>query len=428
MAAAEGLLYYIKDVFAVLSLIYLLKTVFGEKMREKKTAMVICMIIPFVYSFLSQVFLIPVFEHTYELLDAVSNFFYIIAVFVCLKKPAVFRSVAVLFVYIFTVDMLWSFVAGFFNNSIIAECLFNAALFGGVFFGVKQLSKKEDVNILAGAFKEVPRWMIIALLLFELTCYYKEFGISAVWYDFLYAFSACMIFVCILALVMRIFRLIYVQNSILMRLNEQLIFSEQQSRSDEALRRFRHDYKNHIIVINSMFEQGDTEGAKKYFEKLKNDTASSLNSFTTGNSVVNSLLNVKKEDAKKCNAVIDFSGIVPEKGIDSKDMCICMGNLIDNAIEACLKLPENDKKVISVLGTVRNGTLLLSVKNPVVDMSLKKFDGVLNTTKKDKKVHGIGLKNVKSIAEKYSGELLLSQENGVFTAELMLHLDDITEK
>ncbi len=424
MIIAESLLYYIKDVFAVLSLVYLLKTVFSEKLREKKTGIVICMTVPLIYIFCTQFFVAPVFLYRYELLDAISNFFYIAAVFICLKKPAFFRSVAVLFIYIFTVDMLWSFVAGLFNNSIIAECAFNSLLFGGVFFAIKQLSKKDDINILAGAFKEVPRWMIMALLLFELTCYYKEFGISASWYDFLYAVSACMIFVCILALVMRIFRLIYMQNSILARLNEQLLYSEQQSRSDEALRSFRHDYKNHIIVINSMFEQGDTEGAKRYFEKLKSDTSSSVNSFSTGNSVVNSLLNVKKADAEKCNAVIDFSGIVPEKGIDGKDMCICVGNLIDNALEACHKLPEDIKKVISISGVVRKGTMLLTVKNPAGGIKLKKSGGLFATTKKDIKAHGIGLKNVKAIAEKYSGELILTREDEEFTAELMLQLDN----
>ncbi len=424
MNVLEGLLYSLKDISAAVSLIFLLESVFGEKRRDHKAGFIICILLPVCYSIPASVFLQSVFPYTYEVLDAVSNFFYIAAVFICLKRPAVFRSIAVLFIYIFTVDVLWSFVAELLGNSIIAECIFNTLLFSGIFAAVKIMGRREDINILAGAFREVPRWMIIALLLFELTCYYKEFGISAAWYDALYAVSACMIFVCILALVMRIFRLIYMQNSILARLNEQLLYTQQQSLSDEALRSFRHDYKNHIIVINSLFEQGDTAGAKEYFEKLKSDTVSSVNAFSTGNSVVNSLLNVKKADAAGCNAVIDFSGMVPEKGIDAGDMCICVGNLIDNAVEACRKLPYEEKKLISVSGSVRKNTMILTVKNPAGNIKFKKNGDSFGTTKKDVKAHGIGLKNVKSVAQKYSGELLLSLDSGVFTAELMLQFEE----
>lgn len=424
MNVLEGLLYSLKDISAAVSLIFLLESVFGEKRRDRKAGFIICILLPVCYSIPASVFLQSVFSYTYEVLDAVSNFFYIAAVFICLKRPAVFRSIAVLFIYIFTVDVLWSFVAELLGNSIIAECIFNTLLFSGVFAAVKIMGRREDINILAGAFREVPRWMIIALLLFELTCYYKEFGISAAWYDALYAVSACMIFVCILALVMRIFRLIYMQNSILARLNEQLLYTQQQSLSDEALRSFRHDYKNHIIVINSLFEQGDTSGAKEYFEKLKSDTVSSVNAFSTGNSVVNSLLNVKKADAAGCNAEIDFSGVVPEKGIDAGDMCICVGNLIDNAVEACRKLPYEEKKLISVSGSVRKNTMILTVKNPAGNIKFKKNGDSFGTTKKDVKAHGIGLKNVKSVAQKYSGELLLSLDSGVFTAELMLQFEE----
>ncbi len=425
MSVIEGVLYFAKDAFAVLSLIYIFRVVFAENFRLGKTRTLICLIIPAIYSFSAQVFIKPYISFTYELLDAVSNFFYIVAVFICFVKPPVFKTFSVIFIYIFTVDMLWSFISPFFNASIIAECIFNVILFCGIFAVIKSFSQKDDINILAGAFKEIPKWMIGALLLFELTCYYKEFGISAAWYDFLYAVSACMIFVCILCLVLRIFRLIYTQNSILQRLNEQLLYSENMSRSDEALRSFRHDYKNHIIVINSMFEQGDIEGAKSYFEKLTNDTASSVNTYSTGNSVVNSLLNIKKSEAEKHNARIDFSGILPDKGIENKDMCVCVGNLIDNAIEACMKLPYDEEKLISVTGSVKNNTMLLTVTNPAASSEIKKENGIFRTTKKDTKAHGIGLKNVKSTTKKYGGELLLHNNETTFTAELLLQMTEV---
>lgn len=422
MSIIEGVLYFAKDMFAILSIIYLFKNVFSETLRPGRTRLALCLIAPAVYSLLAQIFIKPNFDATYELLDAVSNFFYIAASYIVFKKPALFRTLAVIFIYIFTVDMLWSFVASFFDNSIIAECIFNSVLFCGVFAVIKGLSEKEDINIIAGAFREIPKWIIGALLLFELTCYYKEFGISADWYDLLYAVSASMIFVCILYLVFRIFRLIYTQNSILQRLNEQLLYSENMARSDEALRSFRHDFKNHVIVLNSLLEQGDIEGARDYFDELKKDTAPSVNTYSTGNSVVNSLLNIKKNTADEYNIKIDFSGILPDKGIESKDMCILVGNLIDNAIEASMKLPKEELKTVFVTGNVKNNMMLLTVINPVFQSEIKKENGIFRTTKKDTASHGIGLKNVKNTVKKYGGQLILKNDSDTFTAELLLPL------
>jgi len=424
LAVIDGFLYCFKDVFAILSIIFILKVVFSGKMRKGKTGVIVSLCVPVIYSSLTHIFLLPVFPYTYDVLDAVSNFFYIAAVFLCFRKPPVLKTLAVIFIYIFTVDMLWSFVAVPLGGSITAECIFNMLLFGGVFFAIRGFTRNNDIEVLSGAFKEIPRWMVIALLLFELTCYYKEFGISAAWYDFLYAVSACMIFVCIMGLVFRIFRLIYTQNMILARLNEQLAYTESAARSDEELRSFRHDYKNHLIVINSMFQQGDINGAKEYFEKLTDDTASSINSFSTGNAVVNSLLNIKKSRAQKSNTEIVFSGILPDKGIDSKDMCICVGNLIDNAVEACEKLPFSEEKTISVEGIRRKNTMILTVSNPCDTGKLKKNGKSYSTSKTDKKAHGIGLKNVKDTAEKYGGALSLSSENNIFTAQIMLDIKD----
>ncbi len=424
MRIIECVLYLTKDIFAILSILSMFKNIFSFNTHPGKIRTVVCIVIPAIYSLAAHIFLISRFSFTYELLDAISNFFYIAVIFICFRKPSLLKTLAVVFIYIFTVDMLWSFVAPVFDASITAELIFNIFLFGGIFAAIKCFPVKADVNILAAAFKEVPKWMIGALLLFELTCYYKEFGISSTWYDFLYAVSACMICVCISFLFIRIFRLIYTQNAILQRLNEQIVYSENIARSDEALRSFRHDYKNHMIVINSMFEQGDIDAAKNYFEKLTQETSGAINMFSTGNPVVNSLLNIKSKDAEKYNTKIDFSGMIPEKGIEGKDMCICVGNLIDNAIEACAKMPHEEEKIISVLGGVKNQTLILTVTNPILPTNLKKENSMFKTTKKDTKVHGIGLKNIKNVSQKYKGELLLKTDSEMFTADLILSLTE----
>ncbi len=357
-------MYFTKDVFAILSIVYILNTVFPEKLFGGRISFAVCSIIPLCYSFFGSLFLKERIDFTYELLDAISNFYYIAAMYIFFRRPPLIKATAVVFVYIFTVDMLWSFAADIMGTTIIAECLFNIAVFAAVAFFVRKMSADKENNVLLCAFREVPKWMVFALLLFELTCYYKEFGVSSSWYDFLYAVSAIMIFVCIAALVMKIMKNINTQNEIMRRLNEQILYAEEASRSDEALRSFRHDMKNHFIVINSMFAQGDSTGAKAYFEKISDGMKSTVNSFSTGNSVLNAILNVKKEEAEGFGIKIDFSGMVPQDIVEGKDICISMGNLIDNAIEGCKKTDDKTEKTVKIKSVMKNNALLISVTNP----------------------------------------------------------------
>lgn len=277
---------------------------------------------------------------------------------------------------------------------------------------------------MAGAFHEIPVWLLISLFLFELTNYYKEFGVSETWYNFLYVTSSCLVFLSILYLVFRVFRLVYTQNDILQKLNEQLLYETQREQSDESLRRFRHDFKNHTIVLNAMLEQGDMSRAKRYFSGISSDIYEVLPMFSTGNSIVNSLLHIKSADAAAHNTEIVFDGMIPAEGIEPKDMCICVGNLLDNAIEACATLPETEKKTISVSSMIRNNTVLLTVQNPTDPGKRIMKNQTPATTKSDKRAHGIGLRNVRDVAKKYNGTLQLSAENGIFTAELLMELQE----
>lgn len=421
MPFAEIALYIVKDCAAVISLLLIIKTFFSEKYIGSPVRFSLSAAAVLLYTLLCYRFVMPLNAYGYEVLDACSNLFYLVSVFVFFRKPAVFRSIAFVFLYCFTAEVLWSFTADLFGRKMIAELLFYVVLFSAVLILIRVCSFTSEANVLSGAFREIPKWILFALLVFELTCYYKEFGISAKWYDVLYAFSACMIFVCILYLIYRIFRLVYTQNMILQRLNEQLTYSEKLSASDERLRSFRHDFKNHMIVINSLFENGDIQGAKAYFAGLTESADGMLKKFSTGNPVVDSLLDVKSAKSAQYGAEIVFSGMIPPDGIAQNDMCIAVGNLIDNAVEACAAPGDGEKKTISVTGTVKNNALLLTVSNPAAAAGSFRAR-LLRTTKKDTGSHGFGMKNVNAVAEKYSGSFSVRAENGLFTAELFLQL------
>ena len=416
-------LFCIKDLTSLLSFWLILRYIFKETPKTGKWRIAVCAILTVLTSVPGFLFLPARSEYAYELLDFIATVIALISIPLLFRKPRFWRAFAVLFIYFATIDTLWSFLVTFFEAGILQESVFNIVLTCAVSIAVYKGANHNELNVMAGAFNEIPVWLLISLFLFELTNYYKEFGVSTTWYNFFYVISSCLIFISILYLVFRVFRLVYTQNSILKQLNEQLVHEKDRMRSDEELRQFRHDFKNHTTVINSMLEQGDFEGAKSYFSSLTGEVGPQSMSYSTGNSVVDSLLNIRSDLARRQNTCISFDGAIPSCGVEPKDICVCFGNLLDNAIEACASLPPETERAISIKSILKNNTLYLSFANPTVSRKKVSSDALPTTTKKDVKAHGIGLKNVSDMAKKYYGSLHLSVENGMFIAELLLKLN-----
>ena len=195
-------------------------------------------------------------------------------------------------------------------------------------------------------------------------------------------------------------------------------FGEKAVIGDEELRRFRHDYKNHMIVVNAFLESGQVKEAREYLESVNDSINGVINKIKTGNFVSDAILNNKAVSAAKNSINIAFTGFVPSAGIKNEDLCTILANLVDNAVEACEKLTSVDIKTVEIEANIVNGFFLLSVSNPVEDgekISLK-------TTKKNRKNHGIGLKNIERTVKKYEGAVVISCEANIFTADVRMKL------
>ncbi|MBQ6162999.1 MAG: GHKL domain-containing protein [Clostridia bacterium] len=417
-------LFCLKELAALAGFLLLLNRGFGETPRLRLRGLLSCAAVCVCVWAAGFFLLTPATQDAWEILDFLATVTAAAATFLLFRRPRVFRSVAVLFIYYGTGEMLWSFLSPLFSQRVIPELVFGICASLPVIAGILRVSAHKTLNLLAGAFSELPWWMLAALLLFELSAYYKEFGMSRAWYNVLYAVSACLMFLSLLWLAARVLYLIHTQKSILQRLNEQLLYESQKERSDEALRRFRHDYKNHVIALNAMLEHGDLNGARAYMDELTRDASGTLQRFSTGNSVVNSLLNVKYAAALRQNTELRFDGMIPEWGIAPKDMCVCVGNLLDNALEACASLPEGAPRYVKTTASVTGNILLLTTENPIGETASLPGGALPKTTKIDPKRHGIGLKNVKDISKKYNGSLTLSSADRRFTAELLLELQE----
>ena len=311
-------LYCLKDVLALFSYYLILHLVFKEVLQKGVWRSVAYACFSIVCSTAGYLLLTPRTEDSYAILDFFATVIALAGLPFILKKPRFWRSLAILFIYYATVDTLWSFVATFTGTEILWECVFDIVMSGLVCFAVLRGANHNNLNVLAGAFQEIPVWLLISLFLFELTNYYKEFGTSETGYNLMYVISSCLVFISILYLVFRVFRLVYTQNNIMKQLNDHLSYESSRSQSDEALRRFRHDFKNHVIVLNAMLEQGDYEKAKSYFGSISEEFTGNKTAFSTGNSIVDSLLGIKAVSAAMQKTEIQFDGVIPEQGIEPR--------------------------------------------------------------------------------------------------------------
>jgi len=192
--------------------------------------------------------------------------------------------------------------------------------------------------------------------------------------------------------------------------------------ANENLRRFKHDFDHLTVGISRFLKSSDTKGALRFLEDWHTPPYGAYLLYETGNEIADALLSDKQNTAQAHNIQINFDGLIPPKGISPMDICIILGNALDNALEACRQLPADESKTVSVSSHISNGFLFLFLTNPVKE-NVPVFGNTLPTTKSDKENHGIGLLSIQNAIKPYAGDLSLSCENRIFTAKIVLDLN-----
>ncbi len=189
-------------------------------------------------------------------------------------------------------------------------------------------------------------------------------------------------------------------------------------KSSDDVKQYSHDMKNFVLGTLSDLENNKIESAKR---SLINQLQSinDFSKYASSKSVMNTILVYKSEEALKHGVDISYEiKINKNYSYDDIDLAIIIGNLIDNAVEACQKLNDTKKKEVSVFIEYVNSGLYISISNPVNEnVNVEN----LMTTKKDKKNHGLGLISVKNIVNKYNGDIAFSCENLVFEVSIVLY-------
>lgn len=192
---------------------------------------------------------------------------------------------------------------------------------------------------------------------------------------------------------------------------------EDTERAFDLWRESIHNYKNNIITLAQLTEQGKTAEVKEYLKDEIQQLGIKMNYAMTGNKVIDAVLATKKNSAEHKGINFYANGNIPDKCvIDDIDFTNIIGNLLDNAIEAAEKVENGN---VSIVIKPQKKFIIIKVKNS--------YDGnknnELQTTKKDKEYHGIGLKSIKRIVEKYQGEFELEfKEKEVEATALLLNV------
>ena len=163
---------------------------------------------------------------------------------------------------------------------------------------------------------------------------------------------------------------------------------------------------------------GDMDAIKAYLDELDTDLNTVDTVVKTGNHMTDAILNSKISLAKSKHIPVHVDAHIPVKlHMSELDLCVIIGNLFDNAIEASLPLPK-DERLIRVYMDMKGTQLYLSFTNFTATKKLEKKGKLFGTTKGDG--HGFGLVRIDQIIERLDGYLSRNSEDGAFTTEILI--------
>lgn len=370
--------------------------------------------------------------------------------FIFFPYPIVSLSTNILTVFLITLCYNGKMIKRIIATALILLTVSITEMVYGIVVGVTGLSLTDR-----GFYGDCFTLISVQLLQFVLVLCFERFGnikddIKLPWYIFAIDTAVPMITICFIILIFKQENLNYTVYAISLmlclalnfivfylydimskelkeRLNASLakrevIYFHNQAKiiqeNSEELRRFRHDIKNHFLAIENLIRTGQNDCALDYLSKITHSLKATSNYSDTGNVPVDCILNYKlSQAAEKGIAVTTAIAVPPKLEYDLDDIITVIGNLIDNAIEACEKL--NDDKYIKFTMKYCKGTLFISIVNSFNGEVNKNYNGY-QSTKNDSFAHGIGLRSIKITIEKYNGELLLNHNDNEFSAEVLL--------
>lgn len=186
-----------------------------------------------------------------------------------------------------------------------------------------------------------------------------------------------------------------------------------------TMRGWRHDWHNHIQALSAQLDSGEYEKARKYLDEMNQAILRIDTVIKTGNTMVDAILNSKISLMKSQEINVEAEARVPASlSVPDVELCIIIGNLLDNAMEACAGLAPG-RRFVHIYIHVKGAQLYMSFTNSAGKKQKKVGDLFLSSKGGG---HGLGLVRVDALVAKNGGYLTRASEDGGYTTEVILPL------
>lgn len=192
--------------------------------------------------------------------------------------------------------------------------------------------------------------------------------------------------------------------------------------SQEHVKKLRHDMKHHIIELSAMAQQDNNQDMIQYLEQMEKFMLNPAEKVSTGNKEIDGVLNYMLQRADELLNTVDIDIRIPKR-LYSKNfnICVILGNLVDNAVR---EADKSDEKYLSVSVRVKKDILLILVENSYAGIIMKEGNK-FKTSQEDASIHGMGLESVKQVVTACGGDMKIEYTESHFLVQVLLYLSNV---